>query len=63
VKGVNKVVNNLQVINRERSLVVKEKQLTDYLALKAAGHVCARRYNSRQTRPVLDSNLFRVSVS
>ena len=48
--------------NREHSLVVKEKKLTDYLALRAAGHVCARRDNSRQTRPVLDSNLFRVSV-
>jgi CRP-like cAMP-binding protein len=29
--------------NREHSLVVKEKKLTDYLALRAAGHVCARR--------------------
>jgi CRP/FNR family transcriptional regulator, cyclic AMP receptor protein len=49
--------------NREHSLVVKEKKLTDYLALRAAGHVCARRYNSCQNCPVLDSNLFRVSVS
>jgi CRP/FNR family cyclic AMP-dependent transcriptional regulator len=49
--------------NREHSLVVKEKTLTDYLALRAAGHVCARRYNSCQNCPVLDSNLFRVSVS
>jgi CRP/FNR family transcriptional regulator, cyclic AMP receptor protein len=49
--------------NREHSLVVKEKKLADYLALRAAGHVCARRYNSCQNRPVLDSNLFRVSVS
>ena len=49
--------------NREHSLVVKENKLTDYLALGAAGHVCARRYNPCQNRPVLDSNLFRVSVS
>jgi hypothetical protein len=49
--------------NREHSLVVKEKKLTDYLALRAAGHVCARRYNPCQNRLVLDSNLFRVSVS
>jgi CRP/FNR family cyclic AMP-dependent transcriptional regulator len=49
--------------NREHSLVVKEKKLTDYLALRAAGPVCERRYNPCQNRPVLDSNLFRVSVS
>jgi CRP-like cAMP-binding protein len=48
--------------NREHSLVVKEKKLTDYLALRA-GHVCARRYNPCRNRPVLDSNLFRVIVS
>jgi CRP/FNR family cyclic AMP-dependent transcriptional regulator len=49
--------------NREHSLVVKERKLTDYLARRAAGHACARGYNSRQNRPVLDSNLFRVSVT
>jgi len=49
--------------NREHSLVVKEKKLTDYLALRAAGHVFARRYNSCRNRPVLDSNLCRVSAS
>ena len=49
--------------NREHSLVVKESSSLITLALRAAGHVCARRYNSCQNRPVLDSNLFRVSVS
>jgi Crp-like helix-turn-helix domain len=49
--------------NPGRFLGVKEKKLTDYLARRAAGHVCARGYNSRQNRPVLDSNLFRVSVT
>lgn len=47
--------------NREHSLVVKGKKLTDYLALRAAGHVCARRYISCRNRPVLDSNLLRVA--
>jgi len=47
--------------NLDRFLVINEKKLTDYLALRAAGHICARRYDSH--RPVLDSNLFRVSVS
>jgi CRP/FNR family transcriptional regulator, cyclic AMP receptor protein len=49
--------------NREHSLVVKERKLTDYLARRAAGRACARRYNSCQNRPILDSNLFRVSVN
>ena len=44
--------------NREHSLVVKEKKLTDYLAKRAAGHVCARRYNSFQNRPVIRQRLF-----
>jgi CRP-like cAMP-binding protein len=48
--------------NLDRFLGINEKKLTDYLARRAAGHVCARRYDSRQNRPVLDSNLFRVSV-
>jgi CRP/FNR family transcriptional regulator, cyclic AMP receptor protein len=48
--------------SRGHALVVKEKKLTDYLALRAAGHVCPRRYNSCRNRPVLDGNLFRVSV-
>jgi CRP-like cAMP-binding protein len=49
--------------NPGRFLGVKEKKLTDYLARRAAGHVCARGYNSPRNRPVLDGNLFRVSVS
>jgi hypothetical protein len=49
--------------NLDRFLGINEKKLTDYLARRAPGHVCARRYDSRQNRPVLDSNLFRVSVS
>jgi len=48
--------------NLDRFLVIDEKKLTDYLALRAAGHVSALRDNSSQNRPVLDSNLFRVSV-
>ena len=49
-------------INRDRFLVINEKKLTDYLAVRAVGHPCARRYNSCQSRPVLDSNLVRVSA-
>jgi len=49
--------------NLDRFLVINEKKLTDYLGLRAAGHVSALRDNSSQTRPVLDSNLVRVSVT
>ena len=49
--------------NREHSLVVKEKKLTDYLAVRAAGHVCALRDSPSHNRSILDSNLFRVSVN
>ncbi len=49
--------------NLDRRLVIHEKKLTDYLALRAAGHDRARRDNPCPNRPVLDSNLFRVSAS
>ena len=51
--------------NLDRFLVINEKKLTDYLAriAIAAGHVCARAYDSCQNRPVLDSNLFGVTVN
>jgi len=52
-------------INLDRFLVINEKKLTDYLAriAIAAGHHRGSRDDSFQTRPVLDSNLFRVSAS
>jgi hypothetical protein len=49
--------------SKDRFLVIKEKKLADYLARRAAGHVCARRDSSRQNRPVLDSNLFGVVLN
>lgn len=48
--------------NRDRFLVINEEKLTDYLAVRAVGHPCARPYNSCQSRPVLDRNLVRVSA-
>ena len=49
--------------NRENFLVVREKKLTDYLAVRAAGYVCARPFDACQSRPVLDSNHLRAGVS
>ena len=51
--------------NLDRFLVINEKKLTDYLAriAIAAGHHRGSSDDSFQTRPVLDSNLFRVSAS
>ena len=48
--------------NREHSLVVKEKKLTDYLALRAAGHVCALRDDSFQNRPILNRNRSQAGI-
>jgi CRP/FNR family transcriptional regulator, cyclic AMP receptor protein len=48
--------------NLDRLLVVNEKNLTDYLARRAAGQVCARRYNSRKNQGVLNSRLFRIDT-
>ena len=55
----------LMEINLDRFLVINEKKLTDYLAwiAIAAGHHRGSRDDSFQNRPVLDSNLFRVSAS
>jgi CRP/FNR family cyclic AMP-dependent transcriptional regulator len=48
--------------NREHSLVVKENKLTSYLAVRAVGHVCARRDNP-PNRSILDSNLLELRVT
>lgn len=49
--------------NREHSLVVKEKKLTSYLALRAAGDVCALRDDSFQNRPILNRNRSQAGIS
>lgn len=48
--------------NLDRLLVINEKNLTDYLARRAAGQVYARRYNSRKNQEVLNSRLFRINT-
>ena len=48
--------------NREHSLVVKEKKLTDYTALRAAGYVCALRDDSFQNRPILNRNRSQAGI-
>jgi CRP/FNR family transcriptional regulator, cyclic AMP receptor protein len=48
--------------NLDRFLVIQEEKLTDYLACRATGNVCARRNSSRQHRPVLDSNRLRIAI-
>ena len=52
--------NGLFETNREHSLVVKEKKLTDYLAriATAAGHHRGSRDDSFQNRPVIRQRLF-----
>jgi CRP/FNR family transcriptional regulator, cyclic AMP receptor protein len=44
--------------NLDRFLVVKGKKLTDYLALRAAGHASAPRDNSFRNRPAIRQRLF-----
>jgi CRP/FNR family cyclic AMP-dependent transcriptional regulator len=44
--------------NLDRLLVIDEKKLTSYLAVRAAEHGCARRADSFQTRPVIRQRLF-----
>jgi len=44
--------------NLDRFLVVNEKKLTDYLALRAAAHVSPRRADSFQLRPTTRQRLF-----
>jgi CRP-like cAMP-binding protein len=44
--------------NLDRFLVVNEKKLTDYLALRAAAHVSPRRADSFQHRPTTRQRLF-----
>jgi Crp-like helix-turn-helix protein len=51
--------HNLGLIETDldRFFVIKEKKLTDYLALRAAGHVSPRRDDSFQIRPVIRQRL------
>jgi CRP/FNR family transcriptional regulator, cyclic AMP receptor protein len=44
--------------NLDRFLVVNEKKLTDYLALRTAAHVSPRRADSFQHRPTIRQRLF-----
>jgi hypothetical protein len=48
--------------NLDRFLVINEKKLTDYMALRAAGHV-SRRDDSCQTRPILNRNRSQVGIT
>ena len=43
--------------NLDRFLVINEKKLADYIALRAAGHVSPRRSDSFQPRPVIRQRL------
>ena len=43
--------------NLDRFLVIKQKKLADYIALRAAGHVSPRRSDSFQPRPVIRQRL------
>ena len=43
--------------NIDRFLIIKEKKLADYIALRAAGHVSPRRSDSFQPRPVIRQRL------
>ncbi len=47
----------------EHCLVIKEKELTDYLTRRASEHVCVRYYHALRNRSELDSDLLRVSVN
>jgi hypothetical protein len=50
--------------NIEHFLVVKEKELTAYLAqiARSAGHVCAPRDDSFQNRPILNRNRSQAGI-
>ena len=57
--------HNLGLIepNLDRLLIVNEKKLSDYLALRAGGHVEPRRDSSERNRPVLHSNRFGLRIN
>ena len=48
--------------NLDRLLVIHEKKLADYMALRAEGHVFPRRDDSCQTRPILNRNRSQVGI-
>lgn len=49
--------------NLDRFLVINEKKLSDYMALRAAGHVEPLRDISERNRSVLDSNRFGLGIN